>query len=155
MLKIKCTSCQHELSSESINYRCSKCGGVLDYAEQFEYDPNLIDRSKPGIWRYSDSFGLLNDVEPSSLGEGGSPLIWDDVNGSQVAFKLDYLNKNGKINNLGTWRENYDGEVFIIDLDLSQLAEGNVNFILSVRVRKNPENAHGFWFVPHIDRVAG
>jgi threonine synthase len=56
----------------------------------------------PGVWRYRDSFGLPTEVEPISLGEGNSPLVWDDVNGKQVAFKLDYLNPTGSYKDRGT-----------------------------------------------------
>jgi threonine synthase len=102
VLKIECSNCQHELTSGDTSYRCPLCGGSLDYAEPFKYDASTIDESKPGIWRYSASFGLPDEVEPISLGEGDSPLVWDEVNGRRVAFKLDYLNPTGSYKDRGT-----------------------------------------------------
>jgi len=100
--RIQCNTCQHDLSFEESIYRCHICEGYFDYVNPFEYDSSSIDRSQPGIWRYQSSFGLPEGVVPVSLGEGNSPLVWDEVNGKQVAFKLDYLNPTGSYKDRGT-----------------------------------------------------
>jgi hypothetical protein len=76
----------------------------------------------------------------------------DDSKGCNVNFRLDFKNlANGNIRNLGSWREVYDGEVTKIDLDLSEHAGKNVQFILTVEVSGgNPALANAFWFVPGI-----
>jgi threonine synthase len=102
VLKIECTSCRQVLSSGEITFRCPICGGTFDYAEPIKFDADLVDNSMPGIWRYRNSFGLPEELEPVSLGEGNSPLIWDEVNGRRVAFKLDYLNPTGSYKDRGT-----------------------------------------------------
>lgn len=102
MSRIQCTKCQHDLSFHESDYRCPNCGGYFDYVNPFECDSSSIDKSKLGIWRYQTSFGLPEDVVPVSLGEGNSPLVWDEVNGKQVAFKLDYLNPTGSYKDRGT-----------------------------------------------------
>jgi threonine synthase len=99
---IQCTNCHHNLSQGEVDYRCPICGGDFDYAESLKYDVSLIDKGQPGIWRYRYSFGLPDGVTPISLGEGNSPLVWDEVNGKQVAFKLDYLNPTGSYKDRGT-----------------------------------------------------
>jgi threonine synthase len=99
---IECSSCHHKLSLGETSYRCPICGGTLNYAEPFKFDASLVDDAMPGIWRYSHTFGLPDDVEPISLGEGNSPLVWDLVDGKQVAFKLDYLNPTGSYKDRGT-----------------------------------------------------
>ncbi len=102
VLKIECTRCGHKLPSKETSYRCPICGGTLDYFESFIFDAISIDENLPGIWRFKYSFGLPDEVEPISLGEGDTPLIWDSVNGRQVAFKLDYLNPTGSYKDRGT-----------------------------------------------------
>ena len=102
MFMIECTSCRNELSFEEFSYCCPVCGGVFDYAEPFKYETSSIKLRLPGVWRYRDSFGLPAEVEPISLGEGNSPLVVDDVNGKQVAFKLDYLNPTGSYKDRGS-----------------------------------------------------
>ena len=75
-----------------------------------------------------------------------------DSKGCNVNFRLDFLNlETGKIRNLGSWREIYDGQVTKIDLDLSDHAGKRVRFILTVEVKGgNPALANAFWFVPGI-----
>jgi hypothetical protein len=76
--------------------------------------------------------------------------------GCSVNFKLEFYNlKNGITRNLGTWQEEFDGNVTRIDLDLSQHAGKRVRFILTAEVNSgDPVNADAFWFVPGIIRVA-
>jgi hypothetical protein len=70
-----------------------------------------------------------------------------------LTFYLDYEDEDDKVHRLGEWTEVYDGEVSIIDVDLTNLADKSVNFILGVEANsKNVSDAHGFWFVPHIER---
>ena len=102
MSNIQCTNCHHNLSTGEINYRCPICGGDYDYTESFKYDASSIDKDQPGIWCYRFSFGLPDGITPISLGEGNSPLVWDNINGKQVAFKLDYLNPTGSYKDRGT-----------------------------------------------------
>ena len=102
MSNIHCTNCHHNLSPQDTNFRCPICGGVLDYSSPFNYKATSIDTNRPGIWRYQSSFGLPEEVTPVSLGEGNSPLVWDEVNGKQIAFKLDYLNPTGSYKDRGT-----------------------------------------------------
>jgi hypothetical protein len=71
--------------------------------------------------------------------------------GCNVLFRLDYENKQGKVKNLGSWRETFDGQVTILDLDLSSLKGQQVRFILTVENRgDNPARANAFWFVPRV-----
>ena len=102
MSKIQCANCNHNPSQGEIDYRCPICGGDFDYAESINYDASSIDKDQPGIWRYQKSFGLPEGVTPISLGEGNSPLVWDNVNGKEVAFKLDYINPTGSYKDRGT-----------------------------------------------------
>jgi Ig-like domain from next to BRCA1 gene/SdrD B-like domain len=73
--------------------------------------------------------------------------------GCNVTFQLNYLNQNGVEKPVASWREKFDGEVTVIDWDLSSLSGKKVNFILRMVVKKNPAAANGFWFVPRIDRL--
>lgn len=74
-----------------------------------------------------------------------------DSKGCNVTFRLDYINANGKIKNLASWHEIFDGKITKVDVDLSSLAGQKTQFILSVEIEGgNPENANAFWFLPAI-----
>jgi threonine synthase len=98
---IQCTNCHFNLPLGDIRYCCPICGGYFDYIKPLKYESNMVDPSQPGIWRYKGTFGLPEGVKPISLGEGNSPLVWDEVNGKQIAFKLDYLNPTGSYKDRG------------------------------------------------------
>ena len=101
LMAIRCTNCQFEPDERTSPYRCPVCGGYFDYEEGFEFDQDAVERNQPGIWRFRSVFDLPEGLAPISLGEGSTPLIWDEVDGKQVAFKLDYLNPTGSYKDRG------------------------------------------------------
>ena len=101
-MKISCTNCGRPYPDVGVPYKCQKCGGLFDISA-IKYDPNLVDRSAPGLWRYRYTFsGVPVDIPPVSLGEGETPLLWAEVLGRQVAFKCEYLNPTGSFKDRGT-----------------------------------------------------
>jgi threonine synthase len=102
MSDIICTNCGRERSIQELDYLCPTCGGVFDYANPFEYVLESNDLDSPGIWKYRASFGLPSELQPVSLGEGNTPLVWDEVRGRKVGFKLEYLNPTGSYKDRGT-----------------------------------------------------
>ena len=101
-MRIQCTQCQFQPSDRETPYLCPVCGGYFEYTARAEFDPKKINYNQPGIWRYTATFGLSDQVKPVSLGEGNTPLVWDRVGGKRVAFKLDYLNPTGSYKDRGT-----------------------------------------------------
>lgn len=101
-MSIRCTQCQFEPEFKSCPYSCPVCGGYFDFVAGFEFNRDAVELDQPGIWRYKQTFGLPDGVQPISLEEGSTPLIWDQVDGKQIAFKLDYLNPTGSYKDRGT-----------------------------------------------------
>lgn len=101
MSEIVCVNCLHPYSDQRVDYKCPSCGGIYDYSGPITFEPESIDINQPGIWRYRSTFGLSKDSKPISLGEGNTPLVWDDVEGKKVAFKLEYLNPTGSYKDRG------------------------------------------------------
>jgi threonine synthase len=97
-----CSNCNYPYPSEGIVYCCPRCGGVFDYPGAIQFDPSKVDRSQPGIWRFRHTFELPLDLEPVSLGEGDTPLVWVKVFGRQVIFKCEYLNPSGSFKDRGS-----------------------------------------------------
>jgi threonine synthase len=61
-----------------------------------------VDRNKPGIWGYGHTFGLQRDIEPVTLGEGNTPLVWTHLLGRNIAFKCEYQNPSGSFKDRGS-----------------------------------------------------
>lgn len=64
--------------------------------------PALVDDQQAGIWRYRFTFGLDKDTPATSLGEGGTALVWSEAFGLPVAFKCEYLNPTGSFKDRGS-----------------------------------------------------
>jgi threonine synthase len=100
--EISCTNCGRDYPSDGVPYCCPTCGGLYDFSAALHSDSAQVDRSLPGIWRYRHTFGLAPDLEPVSLGEGNTPLVWAQAFGRRVAFKCEYLNPSGSFKDRGS-----------------------------------------------------
>jgi threonine synthase len=101
-MDFSCTNCDRIYPPDGLPYHCPTCGGLFDLRNQLPFDPAQVDRSQPGIWRYQSTFGLSEDFEPVSLGEGNTPLLWAEVLGRKVAFKCEFLNPSGSFKDRGS-----------------------------------------------------
>jgi threonine synthase len=101
-LNVFCADCGYAYPPDGVPYRCPICSGLYDYGGDFNFDPEQIDPSQPGIWRYRHTFGLPPHLESVSLGEGNTPLIWAKVFNRQVAFKCEFLNPSGSFKDRGS-----------------------------------------------------
>ena len=101
-MEITCTNCGHSYPRNGLPYICEYCGGLYDFPNPITLDPMQVDRSMPGIWRYSHTFGLSRDIEPVTLGEGNTPLVWTHLFGRNIAFKCEYQNPSGSFKDRGS-----------------------------------------------------
>jgi len=102
-----CTSCKREHPADLRDYRCPVCKGLLDLAEPIVFDPAQVDQEDRSLWRYRHTFPFPDDVEPITLGEGGTPLVLSEIDtsdgrGHEVHFKLEYLNPTCSFKDRGT-----------------------------------------------------
>jgi len=124
--------------------------------------PKLENRNEDelALWVHpnEERYGWLEGIYPAfRVQEDDHFKAWvgclEGYGKCSLKFYLDYEDEDGKVRRLGDWIEEYDGEVTIIDLDLTDLASKSVRFILGVEaITKNVDEAQGFWFVPVIDR---
>ena len=99
---ISCKNCHRPFPDEGAPYRCLQCGGLFDYATHLNFDPALVDDTQPGIWKYRSTFSHLEDSEPVSLGEGNTPLIWEDIFNLKVGLKCEFNNPSGSFKDRGS-----------------------------------------------------
>lgn len=102
MSAIRCSSCSQPYPAVGVPFRCPACGGIYDFDGPPDFDPESIDPGLPGLWRYRSAFELPAAAPVVSLGEGLTPLLWEEWNGGPVGFKLDYLNPTGSYKDRGS-----------------------------------------------------
>jgi len=102
MIEIRCSTCGFPYPPKDMPHRCPKCGGIFDYFDVFNFNPEETEPQKPGLWRYQHAFGLADDAPVVSLGEGRTPLIWNEIAGKKVGFKLEYQNPTGSYKDRGS-----------------------------------------------------
>lgn len=67
-----------------------------------------------------------------------------------VVFQLNYRIPGGVTNNLGEWREEADGRITRVNIDLSDLAGRSVELILTTLANGPSNDDAAFWLMPHI-----
>ena len=104
MTAYQCTNCRRAYPEDGAPYRCPICGGIYDLAEPLSFKPESIktQRDLPGIWRYQSTFALPTGSNLVTLGEGNTPLVWGEVDGHKVAFKLEGSNPSGSFKDRGS-----------------------------------------------------
>jgi threonine synthase len=102
MAQIYCTNCHQAYPSEGVPYLCPACGGVYDWDKLPAYQPPTGEPGLPGIWHYRSLLGLPDEAPVITLGEGNTPLIWDQVDGLALAYKMESLNPTGSYKDRGS-----------------------------------------------------
>ena len=99
---IICRDCQQPFPKNSFPYLCQNCGGLFGIENGHNYSTQKIEPGLAGIWRHRHSFGLPEDAPVITLGEGNTPLIWSEIFGKKIGFKLESLNPTGSFKDRGT-----------------------------------------------------
>ncbi len=102
MADIRCTTCGNPYPENHIVHVCEKCRGIFDFDTAPFFEDSRIDRKLPGMWKYWHSFSLDPSSPVITLGEGDTPLIWENSATKEVGFKLESLNPTGSYKDRGT-----------------------------------------------------
>jgi len=102
MNDIYCINCHQPYPDQGVPFRCQLCGGIYDFTSPSSYDPDKVHPEFPGIWPYRHSFGLPDEAPIVTLGEGQTPLVWQEYFDREVAFKLEFLNPTGSFKDRGS-----------------------------------------------------
>jgi len=101
-IEVHCTNCGCPYPDLGAPFRCTVCGGVFDFVALPVFDADQVDPHQPGLWRYQHTFGLPANAPQITLGEGNTPLVWQQALGRRVAFKLDNFNPTGSFKDRGS-----------------------------------------------------
>lgn len=98
-----CTNCSRPRSETSLDHCCRHCGGLFDFREGFSYDPvELAGEPSRGLGHYRRTFPLVEAAPLYSMGEGGTPLVPEEIGGRRVYFKFEHLNPTGSFKDRGS-----------------------------------------------------
>ena len=76
----------------------------------------------------------------------------DNSKGCDVIFSVSYRISGGQRVELGSWREVYDNNYNVVDVNLSFLAGNNIDIFLKVTANDNKRNNNALWWVPRIEK---
>jgi len=99
---ICCRNCGLSFPISQFPYRCPTCGGLFGFPEGLTFSHQDIDPTLPGIWKYKTGLCLPDEAPIITLGEGNTPLVWSEIDGKRVGFKLESLNPTGSFKDRGT-----------------------------------------------------
>jgi len=93
MKGLRCTQCDF-LHPVSIRYKCNRCCGSLN----IEYEDSVFkkfgllkEENKQGIWKYKNLLPVKYDVEPVTLGEGNTPILYSSAISKRIENGNIYL----------------------------------------------------------------
>lgn len=70
-----------------------------------------------------------------------------------VVFQLNYRIPGGVMTNLGEWREDADGHITRVNIDLSPLAGRSVELILTTLSNGPSTDDAAFWLMPRVENT--
>jgi threonine synthase len=95
-----CPACGVTLAADRPLWRCT-CGSHLNMAPEPGMARNEIDEGEASLWRYRAALALAGPPRVS-LGEGWTPLVTRQWDGTTVGFKLESQMPTGSFKDRGT-----------------------------------------------------
>lgn len=97
-----CPTSNFRAQAEFSTLRCPNTNEPLEYTDLPPFDPNAIDPTQMGLWRYAAMLPVVApDRERISLGEGWTPLIADRWQGVSLYWKMESLMPTGSYKDRG------------------------------------------------------
>ncbi len=97
---LRCEMCDASYSWDKNIWRCS-CGGLLRIKMEIAFPIKKIEKRISTLWRYREALPIENDENIVSFGEGMTPLIEEQFNGTTVLLKEDHLFPTGSFKDRG------------------------------------------------------
>jgi threonine synthase len=97
-----CPRSKFVVPAEESPLRCPITGEPLEFGNLPVFDPEKIDPSQPGHWRYAEMMPVVAPGQKRvTLGEGWTPLIDDEWEGMPVHWKFEGLMPSGSYKDRG------------------------------------------------------
>src|SRR5467141_3093120 len=102
--RLRCFSCHTEYPTQNTNYRCEKCGNLLEVS--FKISRRKIPWKNRGlsVWKYRELLPIDNDRSITTLSEGGTGLHLCPRLGRDIGLKRLYVKNEGE-NPTGSFKD--------------------------------------------------
>ncbi len=98
---VECTECGWSADAKQLRTICESCGANVQARYELRAAREAVSRDqivgRPfDMWRYREVLPVAADVEPVSLGEGGTPLLPANRLGSELGLTKLYVKDEGQ-----------------------------------------------------------
>ena len=102
--RLRCFNCHTQYPTQTTNYRCEKCGGLLEVRFQISGRKTPWKNRSLSVWKYRELLPLNNDRYITTLAEGGTGLHHCPRLGREIGLKRLYVKNEGE-NPTGSFKD--------------------------------------------------
>lgn len=102
--RLRCFECRTVYPVETSNYRCEKCGGLLEVAFDISSRNVPWRKRELSVWKYRELLPIDDERYITTLGEGGTGLHYSPRLGREVGLKKLYVKNEGE-NPTGSFKD--------------------------------------------------
>jgi len=99
-MQVTCSQCHQVFVWSPAMWRCP-CGGAMQFDRGMRFDPQSIDASQAGLWRYAAFLPETRMACRVTMGEGWTPLLEDSFQSASVLWKLEYISPTASYKDRG------------------------------------------------------
>lgn len=110
MVELSCTVCKTPYNGPSERYVCENCGASIEPVLAYHDAHAALLKNgacvQDGIWQYRSFYPGFSQIEPISIGEGGTPLQRAESFEKEYGLSRFYL-KNETLNPTGSYKDRF------------------------------------------------
>ena|SRR5213594_3177587 len=101
---LRCFNCHTQYPTQTTNYRCEKCGGLLEVNFQISSRKTPWKKRGLSVWKYRELLPIDNDRFVTTLAEGGTGLHHCRRLGREIGLKRLFVKNEGE-NPTGSFKD--------------------------------------------------
>ena len=101
---LQCFNCHKRYPTQTTNYRCEKCGGLLEVSFELSGQKIPWKNRTLSVWKYRELLPIDNDRFVTTLAEGGTGLHHCPHLGHEMGLKKLYVKNEGE-NPTGSFKD--------------------------------------------------
>ncbi len=101
---LRCFNCHTQYPTQTTNYRCKKCGGLLEVSFQISGRKTPWENRGLSVWKYRELLPIDNERFVTTMGEGGTGLHHCRRLGREIGLKRLFVKNEGE-NPTGSFKD--------------------------------------------------